>query len=80
MALETTKQIVLNSNSKIDDKNVVSLSATITDATAIGNITQHVQDSDAYNANRSQVRKDIAEFQAKVWEIEDEIALENATP
>lgn len=76
MALETTRQITLTGNSMIEDKIVVSLNATIPSDTGVGNINQYVQNSELYEANKLQVRKDIREFQDKVYEIEDSMAVE----
>lgn len=74
--LQTTRQITLNGYSIINDQPVVNLSATIPSDTGIGNINQYVQNAELYDANKVQVRRDVAEFTAKVYEIEDEIAAE----
>ncbi|MGB3161115.1 MAG: hypothetical protein WBA84_07670 [Carnobacterium sp.] len=74
--LKTTKQITLNGQSMIGEVQVVSLSANIPSETGVGNINQYVQNAELYEANKVQVRKDTAEFTAKVYEIEDELAAE----
>lgn len=79
MALEIKKQITLTGNSMIDNQIVVGLTANIPSETGIGNISQYVQNTALYDANRAQVRRDVAEFTAKVYEIEDEIAAEGET-
>lgn len=76
MALETRKQITLTGNSMINGQSVMNLTATIPSDTGVGNINQYVQNAELYDANKAQVRSDIAEFTAKVYEIEDEIASE----
>lgn len=79
MALETRKQITLTGNSVINGQQVMSLTATIPSETGIGNINQYVQNAELYDANKTQVRRDVAEFTSKVYEIEDEIAAEAET-
>lgn len=80
MALLNNKQIVLNSHSQIDGVTAVTLNATIPTDSGVGSISQYVQNIELYDANRAQVRRDIAEFTNMVYDIEDEISLENATP
>ena len=74
--LKTTKQITLTGNAMIGDVTVVNLNATIPSDTGVGNINQYVYNSALYDANKSKVRADIAEFTALVYEIEDELAAE----
>lgn len=72
--LKTARQITLTGNSMINDQSVVNLTATIPSDTGVGNINQYVQNASLYEANKSQVRRDIAEFTALVYEVEDEMA------
>lgn len=74
--LQTTRQITLNGYSMINDQPVVNLNATIPSDTGVGNINQYIQNAALYDANKAQVRRDIAEFTAAVYEIEDEMAAE----
>lgn len=74
--LKTTKSITLNGQSMIGDVQVVNLSATIPDNTGVGNISQYVQNTELYDANKAAVRKDIRDFQDMVYEIEDGFAAE----
>lgn len=74
--LKTTKQITLNGNSMINDQVVVTLNANIPSETGVGNINQYTQNAELYDANKAQVRRDVAEFTALVYDIEDEIAAE----
>lgn len=74
--LKTTRQITLTGNSMINNQSVVNLTATIPSDTGVGNINQYVQNASLYEANKAQVRSDIAEFTALVYEIEDEVAAE----
>ena len=74
--LQTTRQITLNGYSMINDQPVVNLNATIPSDTGVGNINQYVQNASLYEANKAQVRRDIADFTALVYEVEDEMAAE----
>lgn len=74
--LKTTKQITLNGQSTINDQVVVTLNANIPSETGVGNINQFTQNAELYDANKAQVRRDVAEFTALVYDIEDEIAVE----
>lgn len=78
MMLKTGKSITLTGSSMINDKVVVSLNATIPDDTGVANITQYTNDNELYDANRTEVRRDISEFRDKVYEIEDQIVAEQA--
>lgn len=70
------KSVTLNYQSFVGEEAVMTLSATIPNDTGIGNISQYVQNSDLYNANRTEMRRDFAEMQADVYAIEDEMAAE----
>ena len=72
--LKTTKQITLTGNAMINEQNVMQLTATIPSDTGVGSINQYVQNAALYEANKAQIRRDIAEFTALVYEIEDEVA------
>ena len=74
--LKTTKQITLTGSAMVDNVAVVNLNATIPSDTGVGNINQYVYNPELYDANKSKLRADIAEFTALVYEIEDELAAE----
>lgn len=74
--LKTTKQITLTGYSEINGQNVVQLTASIPSDTGVGNINQYVQNSELYEANKTQVRQDVRDFTDLVYEIEDEMASE----
>lgn len=74
--LKLTKSITLNGNSEIDGQPVVNLSATIPDNTGVGNINQYIQNAELYEKNKAAVRKDIADFQTTVYDVEDEMGAE----
>lgn len=78
--LKTDKKTSLTGTSTINDQQVVYLSANITIETA-GNtsINQSITNQELYRANLTECRKDISDFQSKVWEIEDEMIAETQT-
>ena len=76
--LKTTKQINLNGTSEINGQAVVALNASIPSDTGVGNISQYVQNAELYEANKTQVRSDVAAFTDLVYAIEDELAAEAA--
>lgn len=75
--LKTDKKTSLTGTSTINDQQVVYLSANITTET-VGNTTinQSITNQELYRANLTECRKDVSDFQSKVWEIEDEMIAE----
>lgn len=72
--LEVNKNITLTGISKIDGLQVAYMSATISsDGGAGANVNETITNQELYNANKAQVRADIAEFKNKVYEVEDEL-------
>lgn len=72
--LEVKQNITLTGVSKIDGVQVVYMSATISsDGGAGANVNETITNQEVYNANKAQVRADIAEFKSKVYEVEDEL-------
>lgn len=74
-----SNQITLNGFSKINDEIVVSLSANIPNEYGMESISHYIQNSVLYEANKDQVRKDIADFTANVYRIEDELVANKKT-
>ena len=74
--LKTTKQITITGYSEIEGENVVQLNANIPSDTGVGNINQYIMNSELYDLNRTQVRADVRAFQDLVYEIEDELVLD----
>ena len=68
--LEVNKNITLTGISKIDGVQVASIS---TDGGNGANVNETITNQEVYNANKAQVRADIAEFKNKVYEMEDEL-------
>lgn len=72
--LEVNKNITLTGISKIDGVQVAYVSASIsTDGGNGANVNETITNQEVYNANKAQVRADIAEFKNKVYEMEDEL-------
>lgn len=73
--LEVTKNITLNGVSKIDGQAVAYMSANIsTDGAGSSNVNKSISNKDLYDMNKVQVRQDMAEFEEKVYELEDELS------
>lgn len=72
--LEVKQNITLNGVSKIDGVQVVYMTATISNDGGSGaNVNETITNQELYNANKAQVRADIAAFETKVYEAEDEL-------
>lgn len=74
--LEKQKEITLTGQAMVDGQVAVRLTAKVSTDPAQNYINQSVQDLALYNKNRTQVRKDMNEFQDYVFEHEDRIATE----
>lgn len=75
--LDYKKSITITGESKIGDRVAVYLNANITTDTA-GNssVTTSIQDQALYRSNKAECRKDIDDFQEKVWAAEDDFLAE----
>ena len=74
--LKTNKSISISGRSMVDDKQVATFNANIYEANASGgsdNINMIITDRDLYDANKVTVRKDLQDFQTKVWSAQDEV-------
>ena len=74
--LKTSKSIAISGRSMVDDKQVATFNANIYEASASGgsdNINMIITDRDLYDKNKSVVRKDLQDFQTKVWSAQDEV-------
>ena len=76
--LEKQKEITLTGQAMVDGQVAVRLTAKVSTDPAQNYINQAVQDLALYNKNRTQVRKDMNEFQDYVFEHEDQVAAEIA--
>lgn len=78
--LRTSKSIAISGRSMVEDKQVATFNANIYEANASGgsdNINMIITDRDLYDKNKSAVRKDLQDFQTKVWSAQDEVMAEN---
>lgn len=77
--LEVNKNITLTGISKIDGVQVAYMSATISsDGGSGANINKSITNQEVYNANKVQVREDIAGFEEEVYKLEDELLKVNS--
>lgn len=75
--LNINKNITLSGTSVIDGVQVAYMSASIsTDGGNGANVNKTITNQELYNANKVQVRADIAEFEKEVYKIEDESTVE----
>lgn len=74
--LKTNKSISLTGNSMINDKPVVYMSAIVSTDGGTTSHSSSIQDKALYEANKVDCRKDMAAFDAMVYEIEDSIQTE----
>lgn len=73
--LNVSKNITLSGTSVIEGVQVAYMSASIsTDGGNGANVNKTITNQEVYNANKVAVRADIAEFENKVYEIEDELS------
>lgn len=72
MTLEIIKTTKLVGNIKIDDTVVKSITADINEK-GISTISEWINNAELYAANRREIRKQEAEFQNKIYEVEDAI-------
>lgn len=71
------KTITVRGSSYVENTAVVGMVADITtDNTGNTSVVHTIYDKNTYNLNLEECRKDIAEFQTKAWEIEDQLISE----
>lgn len=78
MTLHKTKSTSLTGESIIDGVTVVRMTASLSTNGGSDYVNQSVLNVDKYNANKRDVRKDIATFQDYVYEQQDAIDAELA--
>lgn len=72
--LEIVKSMTLNGVSKIKGQPVAYLNATIsTDGNGSSNVNQSIANKELYEANKTQVRKDMDQFKDMFYQLEDEL-------
>lgn len=75
--LKTNKSITITAQSDINGVQVAYMSASIsTEGLSNANINKSITNQELYNANKVEVRKDMADFTALVYESEDNIIVD----
>lgn len=73
MALKTKQTVTVTGTSEIEGQQVAYFSAQIPQGVGDSTISRNITNQTLYDANRKVVRADEAEFQAKVYAIEDSL-------
>lgn len=73
MALKITQTVTITGTSEIDGQQVAYFSAQVPQGVGNSTISRSITDQVLYDSNRSVVRADEAEFQGKVYAIEDSL-------
>ena len=77
MTLNIKKSISLTGSSSIGDTQVAYLNATLDqEGNRANTVSQAIQNQSLYDANKKEVRADIAEFQQLIYDTEDELTTE----
>ena len=76
--LQSTKSITLSGYSIIDGVQVVYMTASIRSDGRCEGPNKTILNQTIYNSNKVVCRKDIDDFETKVYEIEDSIVVEEA--
>lgn len=72
--LKVTKSMTLNGESRINDQVVAYMNATLsTNENGSNHVNTNIINRELYNANKAQVRQDIADFDDMVYAVEDEL-------
>lgn len=78
--LQTTKQTTISGQSIINEKAIAYFSASINKENGSTTINSNVNGQELYDANKTEVRKDLAEFTNAVYAEEDRLASDAETP
>ena len=77
MTLKTNKSISLTGTSTIGDVQVAYLNATIDqEGNGANTVNQSIQNQALYDANKKEVRADIAKFQQLLYDTEESLVAE----
>ena len=74
MALTTKQTVSLTGESRVNGQTIASFTAQIPQGDGSSSVNIYISDQTLYELNKIEVRKDQAEFQAKVYEIEDSLS------
>lgn len=70
---KTINSIALEASSVINGVEVLTLSTQVSNTSSYSNVQQTVVNQQAYDENKSDVRKDIMAFQDAIFDAEDEL-------
>lgn len=73
MALKITQTVTITGTSEIEGQQVAYFSAQIPQGVGDSTISRNITNQTLYDANRKIVRADEADFQGKVYAIEDSL-------
>lgn len=76
--LKTTKSISVSGQSIVNGTQVANFSANINSDNGSSNINSNIMNQAVYDTNKSEVRKDLADFNTAVYEVEDQLDAETA--
>ena len=71
MALKTQQTLTLIGTSEIDGVQIAYFNASIPQGEGSSSVSRNIINQALYDANRKEIRSDEAEFQSKVYAIED---------
>ena len=75
--LTTIKKINLSGASNINGSQAVFLNAQLsTDGSSNGSVSINITNDELYKANKAECRKDISDFQNRVYDLQDELEAE----
>lgn len=78
MALKNNKIVNLTAESLVGDVVVARFSASANSDTDVNTAySEQILDTAVYNKNKTEVRKDIADFRQLIYKLEDELESEN---
>ena len=76
--LQSTKSITLSGYSIVNGVQAIFMTASIKSDGRCDGPSKTILNQTTYSANKVECRKDIADFEAKVYELEDSIVIEEA--
>ena len=76
MALKITQTVTITGTSEIDGQQASYFSASIPQGEGNSAISRSITNQALYDSNRTEVRADEAEFQVKVYTVEDSLLAE----
>lgn len=81
MSLKTNKSISITGDSTFNGAVAVHLSATVDqEGNGNTNVLQNISNQSLYDQNKTEARKDIAEFQQLYYDTQDALAQETVVP